>query len=186
MGSALLLLLLAGGSDPEKRPIDSRGSVQGPQSGAEDGEATLPPVSSLAPPAASPPGAEETRAPARIRDPNTRTGGMEDGALSKTRTAIRLFGDARVKPMYDRRSDAMEGVQITRVSEESFWHELGIREGDIVLEINGRPIEDHNSSVALMNSLSREYVLILRVRSQDGSERYLEYRTPESPDHARR
>ena len=43
----------------------------------------------------------------------------------------------------------------------------------------GRLINDHNSSVALMSALSRETVLILRVRGEDSSVRHSDYRTPE-------
>jgi len=100
----------------------------------------------------------------------------DEQALEESRTQTRLFGDARVKALYD--NQTLRGVQITGVRDGSFWKRLGVRDGDVVLEVNGEPVDDPEASILLMNSLSRSEILSLRVRGLDGNERYLEYRTP--------
>jgi len=115
--------------------------------------------------------------PARAEPPAGHT--VEAGdeqALEESRTQTRLFGDARVKALYD--NQTLRGVEITGVREGSFWERLGVRDGDVVLEVNGEPVDDPEASILLMNSLSRSEILSLRVRSLDGDERYLEYRMP--------
>ena len=52
-----------------------------------------------------------------------------------------------------------------------------MRGGDVVLEVNGELVDTPAASVKLINDLSEAAVLILRVRGEDGLERYLEYRS---------
>ena len=51
----------------------------------------------------------------------------------------------------------------------------------MVLEINAQLVDSPNASVMSMNSMSLEPVLILRVRGDDGLERFIEYRSPGKP-----
>lgn len=103
---------------------------------------------------------------------------VDEGAEVGIRSPPGLYGGAKVEPLYDLRSDALRGVRLSRIREGSFWERLGVREGDVVLEVNGQLIDSPAASVMLMNSLSREPVLILRVRGEQGPERFLEYRSP--------
>ena len=75
--------------------------------------------------------------------------------------------------------EAALGIRIGNVVEGSFWEDLGIEEGDVVLELNHRLMDEPEASTYLMNALAREPVLIMRVRDAEGVERFLEYRTPE-------
>ena len=109
---------------------------------------------------------------------NVKTG--EEGALSPTRTAVRLYGNARVKPLYNLHDSTLNGVQISNVTPGSFWEELGIEEGDIILELNGELIDTPAASVKLMNEISRAYVLNLRLQTLEGNQRFIDYRTPET------
>ena len=109
---------------------------------------------------------------------NVKTG--EEGALSPTRTAVRLYGSARVKPLYNLHDSTLNGVQISNVTPGSFWEELGVEDGDIILELNGELIDTPAASVKLMNQMSRGYVLNLRLRTPEGNERFIDYRTPET------
>ena len=97
-------------------------------------------------------------------------------ALSPERTPTRLYAEARVRPLYA--NEDLQGVQILGVAPGSFWDEVGFRDGDVVLEVNGELVDDPSASVYLMNSLSREYELILRVRGEDGYERILQHLSP--------
>lgn len=109
---------------------------------------------------------------------NVKTG--EEGALSPTRTAVRLYGNARVKPLYNLHDSTLNGVQISNVTPGSFWEELGVEDGDIILELNGELIDTPAASVKLMNEISRAYVLNLRLQTLEGNERFIDYRTPET------
>ena len=102
-----------------------------------------------------------------------------DDALSPSRTSVRLYADARVRPIYDLKTNEVEGVQILQVEPGSFWQEIGVQSHDTILELNGELIDSPNATVALMNALSRGYVLSLRIRDTDGRERFIDYRTPE-------
>ena len=55
---------------------------------------------------------------------------------------------------------------------------LGVREGDVVIEIRGEPIDDAAALIALMNALERDEHVELAVRGSDGEVRYLEFRDP--------
>jgi membrane-associated protease RseP (regulator of RpoE activity) len=110
---------------------------------------------------------------------NVKTG--EEGALSPTRTGVRLYGDAKIKPLYNLHNNEIGGVQVSNITPGSFWQELGIDEGDVILELNGELINTPTSSVDLMNQFSRAYVLNVRLRTAEGRERFIDYRTPEIP-----
>jgi len=105
----------------------------------------------------------------------------EEGALSPTRTGVRLYGDAQIKPLYNLHNNEIGGVQVKNIAPGSFWEELGIDEGDVILELNGDLINSPTASVDLMNQFSRGYVLNLRLRTRDGVERFVDYRTPGFP-----
>jgi type II secretory pathway component PulC len=97
-------------------------------------------------------------------------------ALSEHRTPTRLYADARVRPVYA--NEDLLGVKVLGIVPGSFWDQVGFREGDVVLEVNGELVDDPTASVHFMNSLSRQHELILRVRGEDGEERILEHRLP--------
>jgi hypothetical protein len=109
----------------------------------------------------------------------TQTG--EEGALSPARTKVRLYGNARIKPLYNLRNNEIDGVEVSGVVPGSFWDELGIDDGDVILELNGELINSPAASVTLMNQFSRGYVLNLRLRTTEGNERFIDYRTPAEP-----
>jgi len=92
-------------------------------------------------------------------------------ALSEARTPTRLYGEARVRPVYA--NEDLLGIRIVGIASGSFWDDVGFEEGDVVLEVNGELVDDPNASVYFMNSLSREYELIVRVRGENGRERVL-------------
>ena len=56
---------------------------------------------------------------------NTLTG--EEEALNPTRTAIRLDGNDRIRPLYNLHDDTIDGVEICHVIPGSFWDELRTR-----------------------------------------------------------
>jgi len=97
--------------------------------------------------------------------------------LEALRRPIRLYGTAKVEPVY--RLHSVEGALITRIDPNSFWAMLGVREGDVVIELYGEPVDDPAVLVALMNALELDDHVALAVRGTDGEVRYLEFRNPD-------
>jgi len=98
------------------------------------------------------------------------------------RKPIRLFGDAQVRPSYTLRT--MHGVQIQGVREDSFWGELGIDSGDLIIEQDGRLINSPQASVDLMNYLERSATIRLKIRTTEGNDRWIDWEAPQPPDPA--
>lgn len=96
--------------------------------------------------------------------------------LEELRTQQRLYGTAKVKPVYELHD--VKGVRIENVAPGSFWDLVGLRSGDVVVELHGSPIDSPAAAIALMNALERDDTLTLRARGQDGIERYIEYTAP--------
>jgi membrane-associated protease RseP (regulator of RpoE activity) len=170
LAAALLLRGGASAPPPETHAPSTLSDPHPAPAGASAAPAEVP----VADPAQPGPGRESPPAP--LAD-NVKTG--EEGALSPTRTAVRLYGNARVKPLYNLHNSEIGGVQISNVSPGSFWEELGIDDGDVIVELNGELINTPAASVQLMNQISRGYVLNLRLRTAEGEERFIDYRTPE-------
>ena len=147
-----------GGTDP------ARDSARSVDEAAQDGDAMEVSVAVV---------------PRQLREPAEEASAGEVAGRPKggIRSQPRLFGGAKVEPLYDPRSDALAGVRVSRVRKGSFWERLGVRGGDVVLEVNGELVDTPAASVKLINDLSEAAVLILRVRGEDGLERYLEYRS---------
>lgn len=97
--------------------------------------------------------------------------------LRELRSPTGLYGSAKVKPVY--RLHDVEGARITDIDSNSFWAMLGVREGDVVIELHGIPIDDATALVALMNALERDEIVEVVVRGTDGEVRYLEFRDPD-------
>lgn len=99
--------------------------------------------------------------------------------LRQSRTPVRLYADARVRPIYDLTTNQVQGVQILEVEPGSFWQRIGVQSHDVILELNGELIDSPNATVALMNDISSGHILSLRVRNVEGRERFIDYRTPD-------
>lgn len=96
--------------------------------------------------------------------------------LEEKRQQIRLFSTAKVKPIY--RLHDVEGARLTRIAPGSFWDMLGVKEGDVVIELHGSPVNTPAALVELMNVLERDQHVAIAVRGLDGEVRYLEFREP--------
>jgi len=156
---------------PTDVPTRDAASPLSASHGSTSAEAPIPPEISVE---SALPRLERNAPPEAPEIPEHRDQGAEIGI----RSPPGLYGGAKVEPLYDLRSDAVQGVRVSRIQEGSFWELVGLKERDVVLEINGQLVDSPDASVTLMNSLSREPVLILRLRGEDGTERFLEYRSP--------
>ena len=98
--------------------------------------------------------------------------------LEEMRQPTRLYGTARVEAVYDRHD--FLGVQVKSVDDGSLWDLLGFRSGDLVVEANGRLVDNPAAGVHFMNSLARDPSVVVRVRGANGEERWIDYRFPAS------
>lgn len=99
----------------------------------------------------------------------------DEAALEESRTQKNLYKSAKVSAVYA--NEDLLGVRIRNVAPGSFWSRVGFRHGDVILEANGELMDSPQASVNFMNALATSYVLIVRVRGEDGEERMLEFRT---------
>ncbi|MCS5637031.1 MAG: hypothetical protein NZ990_10980 [Myxococcota bacterium] len=152
---------------PAREPVVAK-LAENPETGMVQDKAERPEPVSANLPSAAPPATAEIH-----------TGDEE--ALSPTRTAVRLYGNAKVRPLYNLHDNTIAGVEISNVAPGSFWDELGVGNGDVILELNGEVIDTPAASVELMNQFSRGFVLNLRLRTAEGLERFIDYRTPPLP-----
>lgn len=67
--------------------------------------------------------------------------------------------------------DNLKGAVVTQVDQESAAYEAGLREGDVILEINRKPVQNADEAVALSEK-NKDDTILLRVWSRGGS-RYL-------------
>ena len=186
-GIALARYGPAGGVNPAKQPVQTVQEEAAPI--PQKREAFVPPK-----PGEEKVGQMQVRRPAPAKKPpeseaapkapedsgTTHTVTLDDDkALSEPRRQVRLFGSANVKTVYDASYREIIGVQVNNVKPGSFWETLGIKNGDIIVEVNGRLIDNVEAGNNLMTFLGQEKVLHLRVRGADGKERYLDYITPE-------
>jgi C-terminal processing protease CtpA/Prc len=107
--------------------------------------------------------------------PSRRVAGAE--TLAALRTPIRLYGTAKVSAVYEVYD--FLGVRLEEIEPGSFWEILGVKEGDVVVEVHGEPLDDPSVGVALIKSLSQDSEVKIRVRGADGSQRYLQFTAPE-------
>lgn len=83
-----------------------------------------------------------------------------------------LFGSVRLRPAYA--EGVVEGLRISGLPPGSAWLEIGARNGDVILEANGRAMNSRSASISLMETLGSADDFVLRVRGVDGAERILE------------
>ena len=62
------------------------------------------------------------------------------------------LSDAKVNPHY--LGNDLVGVRIRNVSPGRFWHRVGVRDDDLIVEINGTRIDNAEATNQLMNSLA--------------------------------
>lgn len=99
--------------------------------------------------------------------------------LAQSRTPTRLYGTAKVRPVYDTKTGEVNGVRIKKITPGSFWERIGARSGDIIIQFNGQEVDGAQATVNLMNAISRGKTLRLLVRDNKGRNRILNFEAPE-------
>lgn len=89
------------------------------------------------------------------------------------RNPANLFSQARIIPRYE--EGEMVGLQVNAIQSGSLFEQIGIEDGDTVLEFNGIEITSAEQSAALLRELTdaREFDVV--VMDRDGRERTLTY-----------
>lgn len=111
------------------------------------------------------PAAPRSRAVATGPPPETfREDGMErvglntkitDSYLEKSLNNLsEILQDAKAEPFMQ--GGEMQGFQLTRIRENSIYEKLGLRNGDVIKEINGQPTNDAAGTVRLLQQLRKE------------------------------
>lgn len=93
------------------------------------------------------------------------------------RNPAELFSQARILPKYE--NGAMTGVQVSSIQPGSLFEEIGIRDGDVVTEVNGIVVSSPQDSAALLQELTQSNQFEVTVLGADGQTRTLSYTVQE-------
>lgn len=87
---------------------------------------------------------------------------ITDSYLDKSLNNLtQILQDAKAEPHMV--NGEMLGFRLTRIRENSIYEKLGLRNGDVIKEINGQPTNDAGGTIRLLQQLRKE-------RGQDGVE----------------
>jgi general secretion pathway protein C len=93
------------------------------------------------------------------------------------RNPAELFSQARILPKYE--NGAMTGVQVNSIQPGSLFEEIGIRDGDVVTQVNGIVVTSPQDSAALLQELTQSNQFEVTVLGADGQPRTLNYTVQE-------
>lgn len=82
----------------------------------------------------------------------------------------KLSRDARVIPNYDRESGTYKGFKLIGVRPNSMYRALGIRSGDVILQVNGEEIDSPTKALELFNKLQTSNKIALDVKRRGKTE----------------
>ena len=89
------------------------------------------------------------------------------------RNPAELFSQARILPKYE--NGQMTGVQLNSIQPGSLFEEIGIRDGDVITEVNGIVVASPQDSAALLRELTEATEFQVTVTGADGQPRTLSY-----------
>jgi general secretion pathway protein C len=84
------------------------------------------------------------------------------------RNPAQLFSQARILPKYE--DGEMVGVQVSAIQSGSLFEEAGIKDGDVITELNGIKINSPEESATILRELSNAEELAITIRGEDGPE----------------
>jgi len=89
------------------------------------------------------------------------------------RNPAELFSQARILPKYE--NGQMTGVQLNSIQPGSLFEEIGIRDGDVITQVNGIVVASPQDSAALLRELTESNQFEVSVQGADGQPRTLNY-----------
>ena len=84
------------------------------------------------------------------------------------RNPAQLFSQARILPKYE--DGEMVGVQVSAIQAGSLFEAAGIKDGDVITELNGIKINSPEASATILRELSNAEELAITIRGEDGPE----------------
>jgi general secretion pathway protein C len=84
------------------------------------------------------------------------------------RNPAQLFSQARILPKYE--DGEMVGVQVSAIQAGSLFEEIGVKDGDVITELNGIEINSPEESARILRELSEAEELTVTIRGEDGPE----------------
>ena len=100
---------------------------------------------------------------------NSRRGGDDDSEAEETLKGVAVGNiDARAREQLNMPGN-LKGAIVTGVDESSAAFEAGLREGDVILEINRKPVASADDAVQLSAKNDRKDSVLLRVWSRGGT-----------------
>ena len=107
-----------------------------------------------------------------VRDESTITVRLSD--LERSLQDInQLMSNVRIRPHF--KDGVADGLVITRIRAGSVFRRLGLRNGDILQEINGNPIENPDHILSMYNDLKSGSPMSIQIKRR-GQQRTLNYR----------
>jgi type II secretion system protein C len=88
---------------------------------------------------------------------------------SMANNPAKLFSQARILPKYE--DGQMKGVQLSAIKAGSLFEQIGLENGDVIVELNGIEINNQQDSAAVLRELTQAKEFDVRVIGSDGRER---------------
>lgn len=89
------------------------------------------------------------------------------------RNPAALFSEARILPRYE--EGEMVGIQLNAIKEGSLFQEVGLQNGDTIVEFNGQSLGTPADSAQFLQKLIDGQSFQVLVRGEDGAERTLSF-----------
>jgi general secretion pathway protein C len=90
------------------------------------------------------------------------------GLEETIRNPAQLFSQARILPKYE--DGEMVGVQVSAIQAGSLFEQIGIKDGDVITELNGIKISSPEESATILRELSEAQELAVTIRGPNGPE----------------
>jgi general secretion pathway protein C len=82
-----------------------------------------------------------------------------------------LLNQARILPKYE--DGKMVGIEISKIEPDSLYEQVGVQEGDVVMELNGVKIDSPAASKSLMDAIKGGQPLEMMVMGSDGESKMM-------------
>ena len=83
-----------------------------------------------------------------------------------------LLQQARVRPHY--KNGSPDGFIISGIKRNSLFRKMGLRNGDIIKEVNGKPIDTMDEAMAMYQNLVSNNSIDIKLKRR-GKERVISY-----------
>ena len=98
---------------------------------------------------------------------------QRDDVEKAVRNPAELFSQARILPKYE--NGQMTGVQLNSIQPGSLFEQIGIRNGDVITQVNGIVVSSPQDSAKLLSELTSANQFEVGVVGVDGQTRTLSY-----------